>query len=293
MFIRKNWLPLSVFLIAIVMVGLYVLQTRPEKTPIKIDKAVEVEKPKAEVPTGETSQGGHFHADGTFHAQPHEPAAPATVVEPRATVEVGGYYGVGGELIAAETISPGDDIFVAFRPPAGVGPDWASMSPETLARFIKGIEEHRIDAPEGYDYKRTANEWRGKWRTALLDENGYPVLHKRGEPFFSIIWNPTGFRPTPEQYAEYKKLGKKYMELRAETVSSPELDRLVAQMEEMERTYVGPVPDATGSNLGGMASGPPETFDQRYKAYLEKYAPIRDQLTREAYQKAGLGYMKE
>ena len=71
MFLRKNWLPISVFLIVIVMVGLYVLQTRPEKAPIKIYKAVEVEKPKAEVPVGDTSQGGHFHEDGTWHAGPH------------------------------------------------------------------------------------------------------------------------------------------------------------------------------------------------------------------------------
>lgn len=76
MFIRKYWLPLSVFLIVVVMVGLYVLQTRPEKAPIKIYKAVKVEKPKAEVPVGDTSQGGHFHADGTWHEGPHE-APPA------------------------------------------------------------------------------------------------------------------------------------------------------------------------------------------------------------------------
>ena len=71
MFIRKNWLPLSVFLIAIVMVGLYVLQTRPEKGPIKIYKTTEVEKPKEKAPVGDTSQGGHFHDDGTWHDAPH------------------------------------------------------------------------------------------------------------------------------------------------------------------------------------------------------------------------------
>ena len=39
MFIRKYWLPLSVFLIAIIGVGLYLLQTQPPKDPIKSDKA--------------------------------------------------------------------------------------------------------------------------------------------------------------------------------------------------------------------------------------------------------------
>ena len=36
MFIRKNGLPISVFLIAIIGVGLYLLQTRPPKPPIII-----------------------------------------------------------------------------------------------------------------------------------------------------------------------------------------------------------------------------------------------------------------
>ncbi|MDE0426704.1 MAG: hypothetical protein OXN25_17780 [Candidatus Poribacteria bacterium] len=82
MFIRRYWLPLSVFIVAIVGVGLYYLQTRPPKDPILIYKAAEVEKPKhPQAPVGETSQGGHVHADGTWHEGPHEahapPAAPA------------------------------------------------------------------------------------------------------------------------------------------------------------------------------------------------------------------------
>jgi hypothetical protein len=74
MFIRKYWLPLSVFIVAICAVGLYYLQTQPPKAPIKIYKPVEpLEKPTAEVPEGETSQGGHVHADGTWHAKPQAP----------------------------------------------------------------------------------------------------------------------------------------------------------------------------------------------------------------------------
>lgn len=74
MFIRKNWLPLSMFLIAIVGVGLYYLQTRPPKPPIKIYKPVEVEKqpvaPKPP-PPGESFETGHWHGD-EWHATPHE-----------------------------------------------------------------------------------------------------------------------------------------------------------------------------------------------------------------------------
>ena len=68
MFFRKYWIPLSVFIVAIVGVGLYYLQTRPPKPPILNVKPVEYEKPPAEVPVGDTSQGERFHADGTTAA---------------------------------------------------------------------------------------------------------------------------------------------------------------------------------------------------------------------------------
>ena len=73
MFIRKYWLPLSVFLIAIVAVGVYYLQTQPPKEPILIVKPVEFEKSPAKAPVGETSQGGHVHEDGDpLQAETHE-----------------------------------------------------------------------------------------------------------------------------------------------------------------------------------------------------------------------------
>ena len=89
MFLRKYWIPISVFIVAIVGVGLYYLQTRPPKDPIVIVKPVEP-LPKSEVkaPVGDTSQGGHFH-DGTWHEGPHakvEQPPPAQVTEP--TVEI-------------------------------------------------------------------------------------------------------------------------------------------------------------------------------------------------------------
>ena len=76
MFLRKYWIPLAVFIVAIAGGGLYMLATQPPKDPIVIYKAVKpIEKPTAEVPEGETSQGGHTHADGTWHEEPHEPGA--------------------------------------------------------------------------------------------------------------------------------------------------------------------------------------------------------------------------
>ena len=76
MFLRKYWLPISVFIVAIVGIGLYLLATQPPPEPVKIYKVVEPEKPteqpKAEAPVGDTSQDGHRHADGTWHEGPHQ-----------------------------------------------------------------------------------------------------------------------------------------------------------------------------------------------------------------------------
>ena len=80
MFIRKYWIPLSVFIVAIVGVCLYYLQTRPPKEPILIVKPVEFEKPTVKSPVGEQpEQVGHVHEDGSRHGEPHETPSPAEV----------------------------------------------------------------------------------------------------------------------------------------------------------------------------------------------------------------------
>ena len=90
MFIRKYWLPISVFIVAIVGVGLYYLQTRPPKDPITIIKPVETEQPTAKAPLketpkppppGETAESGHWHGD-QWYADPHE-----TEVQPPLAVD--------------------------------------------------------------------------------------------------------------------------------------------------------------------------------------------------------------
>ena len=82
MFIRKYWIPISVFIVAIVGIGLYVLSTQPPPEPVKIYKVVEpIEKPPkqptAEAPVEDTTKGGHFHADGTWREGAHEAHTPA------------------------------------------------------------------------------------------------------------------------------------------------------------------------------------------------------------------------
>ena len=60
MFLRKNWLPISIFIVLIGVLCLYLLQTQPEKEPIKVYKLVEVEKstqqPTASPKISDTSQ---------------------------------------------------------------------------------------------------------------------------------------------------------------------------------------------------------------------------------------------
>lgn len=97
MFLRKYWIPLSVFLLLIVGVGLYLLAIQPPKKPVKIYKAVEpierpTQQPTVQVLVEETDTGGHFHADGTWHEGPHEilpttsEAAPNPPMSPEAAV---------------------------------------------------------------------------------------------------------------------------------------------------------------------------------------------------------------
>ena len=76
MFIRKYWIPLLVFIIAIVGVGLYVLQTRPPQEPILIIKPVEFEKQPAKAPVVEQPEPvGHVHEDRTRHEGAQAPVA--------------------------------------------------------------------------------------------------------------------------------------------------------------------------------------------------------------------------
>ena len=281
MFIRKNWLPLSVFLIAIIMVGLYVLQTRsPEKAPIKIYKTTEVEKPtQPQAPVGDTSQGGHFHADGTWHEGPHEVPAPAPVVSPPAPV-------APVEPASIESFTIHSD-FAAVYPPEGVGPDWTSMSPEELQAAIAAINNnpaHPPDdlwPPEGYEYKKYLEGGdAGQWRVRL-DNNGYPILHKRGEPYFKISWT-TGFRPPPEEYAKYMALSKQLHQNLIDAQSS-EVDRISAQMEEIERKYRGPLP------FCAYFYAVPDGTDM--EAFHARAREISDELRADAYRKEGLDYL--
>ena len=73
MFLRKNWLPLLVFVMMICAVSFYLLTTQVHKVPIKIYKPVEVSNPihPKPPPPGETAESGHWYGD-VWHTESHE-----------------------------------------------------------------------------------------------------------------------------------------------------------------------------------------------------------------------------
>jgi len=127
MFIRKNWLPVSVFLIAIIGVGLYLLTTQTPKAPVKIYKSVEVQQPTTlkPPPPGETYETGHWHGD-EWHAEPHDTLP----------------------LIAEE-------IPVGFE--AVVDPDLADFTDEELATYervrFNEVSRHQQKYPDCQDHE--------------------------------------------------------------------------------------------------------------------------------------------
>lgn len=112
MFLKKHWLFFTFLIVAICGVSLYLLHINTPKETVKIYKPVELlEKPTAEAPVGDTSQGGHFHADGDpGHEGPH--------------AEV------------AETPS---------EPPTAVMPDWNSLTDEQREQLEKEQNQLLID----------------------------------------------------------------------------------------------------------------------------------------------------
>ncbi|MYB63404.1 hypothetical protein F4X73_01825 [Candidatus Poribacteria bacterium] len=130
----------------------------------------------------------------------------------------------------------------------GIDIDWASLSPEELADTIAKLERGEISAPEGYYYRKTVPDSSGE---LILDENGYPMIHKKGEYVISVLWTME-FRPPPDVWEEYDRITDRKSFLKGNIPDSPEIGALEAKMAEIERTYRGPLPTTFGM------SGSPE-----------------------------------
>lgn len=133
MFIRKYWVPLSVFLVLIVGVSVYYLQTRPPEDPIVIIKPVEpIGKPTInEGAVGETDKGGHFHEDGTWHAGPHNALRQPTEAMQSGYWENGNYIRPAGYVIQHSRGQTSSNPFFAD----GV-PEHLKCPPELVGEFM-------------------------------------------------------------------------------------------------------------------------------------------------------------
>ncbi|RKU25829.1 hypothetical protein C6499_14460 [Candidatus Poribacteria bacterium] len=175
MFIRKYWVPISVFIVAIAGVGLYLLATQPPKDPVVIYKAVKpLEKSTAKVPVGDTSQGGHFHADGTWHEGPHETEVPPTEmpVPPRTTG--GGYWSNG-----------------VYHRPSGYVPAYPGGQTSSNPFFADGVPEH-LKCPE---------KWIGVYFWASGEYN--EVDQKMRQIYREVIEQYNPKRPIHEVWARF------------------------------------------------------------------------------------------
>ena len=276
---RKIYWGLAVLIVLLIGATVFVVikdqaeMRQLEKEFAEAEKPVKVrDKPSQPIadnrlpPPGKSFEGGgHWH-DGEWHDAPHDtPTAPTVSKSSRYKILDGGYKQESAVLPI----------------PAGVGKDWASMTADEIAETIRAIELREEHAPEGYVYR--VRESHQTHVVLWLDENGYPILKKEGEPSFGIVWG-TGFRPTPEEYAEYKELVAQYAEVRAQTTSSPELDRLSAEIKKFKESHTGEVP-----HFVGISYSIPGHVDK--DAYLSRARRISGQLLEDAYRKAGLAYM--
>ncbi|MCY3550248.1 MAG: hypothetical protein OXH39_07290, partial [Candidatus Poribacteria bacterium] len=149
MFLRKYWLPMSVFIVMIVGVGLYYLQTRSPKPPIIIYKTTEVETRKAKAPIAETSQGGRFDQDDSWLAEP-PPSPESPTVGPH------------------ESAGTQNGIEATARQPT------EEDKAEAIQRYY---QQMGVDPPpKGYTYIMSEPG------VPKFDENGMPILLKLGEP---------------------------------------------------------------------------------------------------------------
>lgn len=145
MFLRKYWLPITVFIVAICAVGLYLLSIQTPKEPIIIYKPVEVEQPVAKPPPPGASPNGHWHGD-EWHEVPHEThEVPNDAIPPQPPVQTsvaGGYWSNG-----------------VYHPPAGYVAAYPRGQTSSNPLFADGVPEH-LKCPE---------KWIGAYRWAISD----------------------------------------------------------------------------------------------------------------------------
>lgn len=173
-------------------------------------------------------------------------------------------------LIETENPVIGKPIFLRTIDGTGIDIDWESLSPTELAEKIKQIERGKVPLPDGYYYRHYSD------MSLLLDERGFPILHKRYEPFISVSWQMR-FKPSPEQLVQYRELIRRRDALKIDTPSSPEIDVIRAELDEFVSTHVGPVPVLFQSSLGA----PPEIFKVKEAREVQLMRDLKAEIFRQ------------
>ena len=177
-------------------------QIELKRTQERIQQWQARQKQTEKVPEGDTSQGGHFHADDIGHVgeemtQPDDKKLTHTE-------------------IMKLPLKQQQQIFNSFYTQHGLKPP-----------------------PHGYGYL---------WKEPgipLLDDNGDPILHKRGEPIVEIAMRKA-FTPTQEEYERLKTLDIEagWQEHQGNTAKAEELKAKYNQLyEKVQR--VRPVAGST------------------------------------------------
>lgn len=276
---------LAILIILLIGVSVFLLIQTPETEPENVYKP----------PTPEDdAQVQRIIQDGTEKSKSNlspiaevEVDKPAVAKEKPQVKETPAVKGASGRVgsdypLLIETENPviGKGIPLRTVDGTGIDIDWESLSPSELAEKIKQAEREALLTPEryneGYYYRRFSDG------SLLLDERGFPILHKIHEPFISVIWTMK-FKPSSEQLVKYDELHQRRNRLGTRAPSSPELAAAQAELDEFVSTHVGPLPVSFQSSLS--------VPDEQLEATEAREREIIRELKAEIFRQLDLEYL--
>ena len=259
LFSNRLFIGALAFFVLMVVSGMLYLQHVKKQTAEdlaaheeRIKELTSEQKPTTEAPIGDTSQGGHVHADGTWHAEPHD------------AVETN--HVTGGDPFA-NTI-PIHDSATMRR-----------LEIEKRNAFYK--ERFGLGPPpEGYGYLLIdSNE-------VVLNPDGTPVLQQmelpNGTRMETEIELREGFAPTREEWERYQQLKQDY-EVARHLEDRAEAARIQVEIRQIEETARGLKPYANGSRMI-----PTHLDTPAYRARLLK---MREELKNKVLIHMGMEYL--
>lgn len=172
------------------------------------EKQKSPEPTTVEAPVVDTSQGGHFHADGTFHAGPHDALIPKTSAQlPMASS--------GERVLTKEQEAEWQKYWADMGlepPPSGYGYQWDENGKVSLFQY--NVPEFEIKWSEketpGQDYyKLTDEEWRRHRalrhiisQTPLRLTQEHEKMLREGKPFPTVTYAPGVVELAKQRLAE-------------------------------------------------------------------------------------------